>query len=84
MTGKVIRLEFKSPHVKDDTMAFLSCSACSNKTYTLTVDDVNTFPLARCAACGQHIGRMGWYYDEDPEHDPASSRPKPPPPGRSA
>lgn len=67
MTGELIHLQFKSPHVEDDLMAFLSCKTCSNKTFTLT--DINpgvNFPLMRCAACGQHIGRMGWAHDDDP------------------
>ncbi len=62
----VIHLAFKSPHVEDDAMAFLSCKACANKTYTLTTDRPGSFPLMRCAACGQHIGRMGWAHDDDP------------------
>lgn len=66
MGDNVIRLEFRSPHVQDDTMAFLSCKACNNKTYTLTDDKPGDFPLMRCAACGQHIGRMGWSHDDDP------------------
>lgn len=63
----VIHLAFKSPHVEDDMMAFLACKHCKNKTYTLTVDDVSTFPLMRCAACGSHMGRMGWYHDDEPQ-----------------
>jgi hypothetical protein len=67
MTGKVIFLAFQSPHVQSDTMAFLSCRLCKNKTYTLTEDIPGEFPLLRCAACGQHMGRMGWAHDDDPE-----------------
>jgi hypothetical protein len=62
--GDVIELKFRSPHVVDDAMAFLACSACRNKTYTLTEDAPGYFPLMRCAACGQHMGRMGWYRDD--------------------
>lgn len=64
--GEVIELKFKSPHVDVDTMCFHACRVCKNKTYTLTADDASTFPLLRCAACGNHIGRMGWYHDDDP------------------
>lgn len=64
--GNVIHLAFKSPHVDDDVMAFHSCSVCRNKTFTLTSDRMDGFPLLRCAACGQHIGRMGWAHDDDP------------------
>lgn len=72
--GKVIHLKFKSPHVEDDVMAFLSCVACRNKTFTLT--DINpgvNFPMMRCAACGQHIGRMGWAHDDDPANTPKTA-----------
>lgn len=64
--GKVIYLEFRSPHTTDDTMSFIACRACDNKTYTLVEDRPGDFPLMRCAACGAHIGRMGWSHD-DPE-----------------
>lgn len=63
--GEVIFLKFQSPHVEDDTMAFLACKVCRNKTYTMTRDKMDGFPLMRCAACGQHMGRMGWAYDDD-------------------
>ena len=62
--NNVIELKFRSPHVVDDSMAFLACSVCRNKTYTLTEDQPGGFPLMRCAACGQHMGRMGWYRDD--------------------
>lgn len=64
--GDVIELKFRSPHMQDDTMAFLACRSCRNKTYTLTEDIPDHFPLMRCAACGQHMGRMGWWKDDDP------------------
>lgn len=66
MSGNVIHLAFKSPHVEDDMFALLSCRHCRNKTFTLNCDQVEGFPLMKCAACGQHIGRMGWAHDDDP------------------
>ena len=66
MSDNVIFLEFRSPHVEDDSMSFLACKVCRNKTYTLTIDKPEYFPLMRCAACGAHMGRMGWYHDDDP------------------
>ena len=67
MSGdNVVILQFRSPHVEDDTMAFIACKHCRNKTYTLTDDKPGTFPLMRCAACGMHMGRMGWAHDDDP------------------
>jgi hypothetical protein len=64
MSDNIIHLAFKSPHVVDDTMAFFACVVCRNKTYTLTEDRPGDFPLMKCAACGQHMGRMGWAYDD--------------------
>jgi hypothetical protein len=65
VTDNVVFLEFRSPHVEGDTMAFVACRACRNKTYTLVEDKPDTFPLMRCAACGCHIGRMGWVHDDE-------------------
>ncbi len=67
MSDNVIHLEFKSPHVASDTMAFISCVACRNKTFLLVEDQLDNFPLMKCSACGSHIGRMGWAHDDDPE-----------------
>jgi hypothetical protein len=65
----VVFLRFKSPHTDEDMMDLSACSYCRNKTFTLTHDKMETFPLMRCAACGAHIGRMGWAHDAD-EPDP--------------
>ena len=65
MTDNVIHLSFRSPHVEDGEMTFLTCKYCKNKTYTMTYDRIDNFPLMRCAACGQHMGRMGWAHDDD-------------------
>ena len=65
MTDKVVFLEFKKPETtQHDTMAFIACASCRNKTYTITEDKPDYFPLIRCAACGCHIGRMGWAPDD--------------------
>lgn len=64
MADNIIHLAFRSPHMASDTMSFISCRACKNKTYTLVEDNPEYFPLMKCAACGQHMGRMGWYHDE--------------------
>jgi hypothetical protein len=58
--GNVVFLKFKSEHQDEDTMAFLACKVCRNKTFTHTIDKPDYWPLVRCAACGQHIGRLGW------------------------
>lgn len=69
MTDKpdnVVYLKFKSPHVEEGYVSFLSCKVCHNKTFTLTMDRVEGFPLMKCAACDSHMGRMGWAHDDDP------------------
>lgn len=62
--GKVVFLAFKNPGLEPDMMTFFACKHCRNKTFTLTEDQPEYFPLLRCAACGQHLGRMGWYKDD--------------------
>lgn len=71
--AEVIHLEFKSPQVVEDAMAFHACVVCRNKTFTLVQDIVPGFPLMRCACCGHHIGRMGWAHDDDPAHAPGKT-----------
>jgi len=63
--GDVVRLEFRSPHLEDDMLALSACKHCRNKTFTLSHEQVDNFPLMRCAACGCHIGRMGWARDDE-------------------
>lgn len=67
MSENVVFLKFKSPHVEDDERALLSCRNCRNKTFRLVCDKVDTFPLMQCCACNQHIGRMGWWRDDEPK-----------------
>jgi hypothetical protein len=64
--GKVIFLAFKSERLQQDEMDFLACKVCRNKTFTHTYVGASKFPLVRCAACGQHIGRVGYADDEVP------------------
>lgn len=66
MSDNVVFLKFANERVEEDTMAFISCCLCKNKTFTLTRDQPGEFALMRCAACGQHIGRIGWSHDDDP------------------
>lgn len=61
----VVFLNFKSPNLQDDTLAFLSCVACKNKSFVFMSDEQEA-ALVKCCACGAHIGRMGWYHDNDP------------------
>lgn len=64
--SNVIELKFKSPHVDGGERALLSCRNCRNKTYLMVDDKPGFFPLMQCAACGCHVGRMGWAHDDDP------------------
>ena len=75
--SNVIELKFRSPHMRDDMMSFISCGHCRNKTYTLKDDDKSPFPLMICAACGKHMGRMGWVHDYDPEMKSPPTDPTP-------
>ncbi len=68
MTGEkdnVIYLAFRSENQVEDEMCFLACKYCKNKTFTHTFDQISNWPLVRCAACGQHIGRAGWAGEEE-------------------
>lgn len=70
MSDNVIKLEFRPPHMADDSwISFISCASCKNKTYTLVNDTLSSFPLMKCAACGQAMGRMGWYHGDDPTNE---------------
>jgi len=62
--GKVIFLKFSNTEQIEDGMDFLACKHCRNKTFTHTYDRSGGFPLVKCAACGQHIGHVGWADDE--------------------
>ena len=57
---RVVFLAFKNPQLQPDMMTFICCAHCRNKTYTFTEDRVDGPPLVRCAACGKHLGRIGW------------------------
>lgn len=57
---KVVYLKYTRPEAtSDEHLTFIACKHCRNKTYTLT-NDADAFPLLKCAACGAHIGRIGW------------------------
>lgn len=58
--GNVVHLKFRSEQQREDVMGFFACAHCRNKTFTHTFDGDDNFPLVRCAACGNHIGRVGW------------------------
>jgi hypothetical protein len=62
--SNVVFLKFSSPHMEDDTLAFVACKVCRNKAFSFKRDRVNDYPLVCCTACGQHMGRMGWANDD--------------------
>ncbi len=57
--GKVVFLAFKGSGCTEEHISFTACSVCKNKTFTVTHDGED-YPLMKCAACGQHIGRIGF------------------------
>lgn len=61
---KLVYLAFSSPKVQPDTITLGSCATCRNKTFTLLHDSEERAPMLRCAACGTHLGRMGWASEE--------------------
>ena len=66
MNDNVVFMQFKSPHVSEDAITMSACTNCRNKTFTLTHDKTDDFPMMKCAACGSHLGRMGWAHDDEP------------------
>lgn len=61
--NNIVKLNFKGSSVQEEYVSFHACAVCKNKTYTLTCDGQD-YPLMKCAACGNHIGRMGWVEGE--------------------
>jgi ribosomal protein S27E len=60
VSERVVYLAFRNENTTvGESLDFVACKHCRNKTYTLTHDS-NEFPLMKCAACGAHIGRIGW------------------------
>lgn len=60
MSEKVVFLAWSNTKVVVGGRDFLSCTPCKNKTYTIIWQGDEKFPLVQCAACGNHIGYMGW------------------------
>ena len=59
MNDKVVFLAFKNDNTQQEHISFSACAACKNKTF-IVVHDGMEFPMMKCAACGQHIGRIRW------------------------
>lgn len=61
--GKVIFLAFRNEKLSEREIGFAACVACRNKTF-LMIHDEHDYPLIKCAACGDRIGRVGWAGEE--------------------
>jgi predicted nucleic acid-binding Zn ribbon protein len=59
VTDKVVYLAFSNRETVAEGIDFTACKHCRNKTFTIT-HDTTEFPMVKCAACGAHIGRIGW------------------------
>lgn len=59
MDDNVIHLAFQSTELTLENITFSTCKNCKNKTFTVIYDGQD-FPRLTCAACGQHIGCIGW------------------------
>lgn len=63
---KVIFLAFKNPNAVEQPMqTFLTCRTCKNKTWKISEGSDGHVNRVDCAACGQHIGRIGWMGEDD-------------------
>lgn len=60
MENNVVYLKFGNNNTSYEENTFVSCAFCKNKTFTAVIDKSSDFPLMKCAACGAHIGRIGW------------------------
>lgn len=68
MSDNVVYLKFRNElATNSEFVEFIVCAYCKNKTYTLTCDDPKQFPTLKCAACGSHIGRVGWADQDNAE-----------------
>lgn len=65
MNEKVVYLEFKNKNTTEEGfVTFTACINCKNKTFTMVADKADDFPMLKCAACGNSIGRVGWANDD--------------------
>jgi len=64
--GNVVHLNFKGSNTVEEHISFTCCLNCKNKTFTVTNDGAE-FAMLKCAACGAHIGRIG--YTDEPQQN---------------
>jgi len=65
MGDKVVYLNREPAEGSKEYSGRLACE-CRNKTFVVDYMDEVSFPVIKCASCGQHIGKIGWANkDED-------------------
>jgi hypothetical protein len=62
MGGNVVFLAYSSKKVDEDAQSLIACKHCRNKTFKV-IYFVDGFPMLQCAACDDHISRIGWAED---------------------
>ena len=62
---RVVFLAFSNPDLEPDDTTMMACKHCRNKTFALAYDKHSGFPMMKCTACGQHMGRVGWASDDE-------------------
>lgn len=55
----VVFMKFRPEKADFEGLTFCTCAHCKNKTFIVTYDG-DEFPMMKCAACGSHLGRIGW------------------------
>jgi hypothetical protein len=61
VSDPVVFLAFDNPKAdRVGAIDMMACSHCKNKTFTAVFSDTKPYPMLRCAACTQDIGRFGW------------------------
>lgn len=61
----VIFLAFENDNLKPGSYDLLACAHCRNKTFLMRYEGGENFPICCCAACGNHLSRMGFAPEED-------------------
>lgn len=59
MNDKVVFLKVNNDKIQPDGKTMMACTWCRNKTFTLVHEDEG-FPMLKCAACGDNMGKIGW------------------------
>lgn len=61
--GDVVYLAFDNPNLERDELSMTACKFCRNKTFKI-IHDKHEYPKLQCAACGNHISRLGWVHED--------------------